>query len=95
MRIIVHLILSDNLEDRGNGFLKKRMAPWHIHHLSINIARQEAYQRQCEIAGQRGIEVVEVKTNAPSVDPNNLHRGPLAYKRAREETVNILSKKNM
>ena len=90
-KIIVHFITSDNLENPGNSFLRKRITPWHIHHLSINISRQEAYQRQCEIVRQRGIEVIEVKTDAPTIGPGSLEKGPLAYNRAREETIKILS----
>ena len=94
-KIIVHFISSENLEERGDNFLKMRMTPWHIHHLSVNISRQEAYQRQCDLVRQRGIEIIEVKTGAPQLGPNNLEKGPLAYKKAREEAFNILSREEL
>ena len=91
-RIIVHFITSDNLEGPENSFLKKRVTPWHIYYLSVNISRHESYQRQCEIVRQRGIEIIEVKTDAPAVGPNSLENGPLAYGRTRKATLKILSR---
>jgi NTE family protein len=91
-KIIVHFISSENLEDRENSFLKMRMTPWHIHHLAVNISRQEAYQKQCDLVRQRGIEIIEAKTDVPTLGPNSLEKGPLAYNKAREAAVNILSK---
>jgi NTE family protein len=91
-KIIVHFIASDNLESPVNSFLRKRMTLWHIHHLAVNISRQEAYQRQCDAVKQRGIMVVEVKTDAPGVDPNSLEKGPSAYYKARQAALKILSK---
>jgi len=90
-KIIIHFIASDNMEGSLNSFLKKRMTPWHIHHLSVNISRQEGYRRQCDVARQRGIEVIEVNSQAPGVGPNTLERGPLAYRKARETTVKFLN----
>ena len=92
-RIIVHFIASDNLEEEANRFLKKRMTPWHIHQLSINISRQEAYKRQWDMLRQQGIEMIEVRTNTPGLGPNSLEKGPSAYKMAREATLSVLSKK--
>ncbi|MFC1535301.1 patatin-like phospholipase family protein [Thermodesulfobacteriota bacterium] len=93
-KIIVHFLTSDNMGDRVNSFLKRRMTPWHIHQLSINISRHEAYQRQCDFVGQQGIDIIEVKTNTPHLGPNRLEYGPQAYRKAREETLKILSKKD-
>ncbi|HUU40550.1 MAG TPA: hypothetical protein VMW42_06405, partial [Desulfatiglandales bacterium] len=76
-----------------NGFLDKRFTPWHVHCLAINIARQEAYRRQCDTLKQRGIEIIEVKTGAPSVGPDSLDKGPLAYNKSRETALRILSSK--
>jgi NTE family protein len=90
-RVIVHFIASENLGDRTNPFLRKRMTPWHIQHLAVNVARQTAYEYQCDQARQMGIEIVEVRTRAPGVGPNTLERGPLAYQKAKEETMRILS----
>jgi NTE family protein len=90
-KIIVHFIASADLERPENSFLRRRMTPWHIHSLSLDISRQEAYQRQCDLVKQRGIEIIEVKTNAPALGPNTLEKGPLAYSKAREETLKILS----
>jgi NTE family protein len=89
-RIIVHFIPSYNVQEIGNGFLKKRMTPWHIHDLSINICRQEAYQRQVEMVRRKGIEVIEVNTAAPSVGPTRLRRGPAAYEKAKAFTLKTL-----
>jgi NTE family protein len=91
-KIIVHFIASDNIGSGANSFLKKRMTPWHIHHLAVNISRQEAYQRQCDMVRKRGIEVIEIKTDAPAVGPNSLERGPLAFDKAREATLGILAR---
>ena len=68
------------------------MTPWHIHYLALNIARQETYERQCDLVRQRGIEVIEVKTDAPALGPNSLRKGPVAYREARERTIKILKK---
>jgi len=91
-KIIVHFIASDNIGDRKNSFLNRGLTPWHIQHLAVNISRHEAYLRQCKRVRERGIEVVEVITNAPSVGPSKLERGPEAYEKAREETLTVLSK---
>ena len=93
--IVVHFIASADLESPPNTFLKRRMTPWHIHSLSFDISRQEAYQRQCDLVRQRGIEIIEVKTNAPSLGQNTLEKGPFAYEKAREETLKILKKFEM
>lgn len=90
-KIIVHFIASDNIGKRINSFLIRRMTPWHIHRLSVNISRHEAYQRQCDMARERGIEVIEIKTDAPPVSPNSLEKGSLAYSKARANTLKILS----
>lgn len=94
-RIIVHFIASDNLEEEANRFLKKRMTPWHIHQLSVNISRQEGYKRQCEMLRTQGIEVIEVRTSTPSLGPNSLEKGPSAHAMARESTLSVLSKKGL
>ena len=91
-KIIVHFIASDNIGDRKNSFLNRGLTPWHIQHLAVNISRHEAYLRQCARVREQGIEVVEVITNAPSVGPSKLERGPEAYEKAREETLTVLSK---
>lgn len=89
-KIIVHFIPSYNLLDMGNGFLKKRMTPWHIHDLSVNICRQEAYQRQLEMVRMKGIKVIEVNTDAPATGPTRLHKGPAAYEKAKAATLKTL-----
>jgi len=93
-KMITHFIASDNLESPENSFIEKRMTPWHIHHLSVNISRQEAYEEQCDRVRQRGVKLIEVRTNAPPVGPNTLKNGPLAYDKAREATLKILSKED-
>lgn len=83
-KIIVHFIASERLKGDRTDFIRRRFTPWYIHHLSVSISRQEAYRRQCHMARESGIEIIEVITDAPSVGPNTLHRGPLAYGMARE-----------
>ena len=92
-KIIVHFIASSNFEGPSNSFLNKKMTPWHIHSLAVNISRQKAYQNQCDIIQQRGIEIIEVRTNAPGVDPNSLENGISAYNKARETGKSILASK--
>jgi NTE family protein len=89
-KIIVHFVPSADLESPANSFLRRRMTPWHIHSLSLDISRQEAYQKQCDLVRQRGIEIMEVRTDAPPLGPNSLEKGPLAYDKAREATLKIL-----
>lgn len=89
-RIFVHYISSGNMAGSMNSFLKKWITPWHIYQLSISISRQEAYQRQCELARQQGIEVVEIKTNTPELGPNKLNLGPDAYETAKRSADKIL-----
>jgi NTE family protein len=91
-RIIVHFIASDNLGESVNGFLTRRMTPWHIYELAVNISRQEAYRRQCDMIRGRGIEIVEIHSDAVSVGPNRLHKGSEAYEKARTSTRRILSR---
>ena len=90
-KIIVHFVPSADLESPANSFLRRRMTPWHIHSLSLDISRQEAYQKQCDLVRQRGIEIMEVRTDAPPLGPNSLEKGPMAYDKAREATLRILS----
>lgn len=89
--IIVHFIASDNVEEAKHRFLKKRFTPWHIQHLAVNIARQKAYQKEIELVQMRGVEVIEIKTETTSVNPDNLGKGPEAYDRARNTALKILS----
>jgi hypothetical protein len=89
-RIIVHFIASASLADQKNGFLKRMMTPWHIQTLAVSIARQEAYRNQLEIMQQKGIDVMEVETKAPSVGPGRLHKGPEVYEVAKKEAMKQL-----
>jgi NTE family protein len=89
--IIVHFIASENVEEGVHAFLGKKITPWHIQHLAVNIARQEAYHRQLEIVHMHGVEVIEVRTDAPTVGPDKLHRGPAAYNSAKVSTLEALS----
>jgi len=90
-RIIVHFIASNNVEEGRHRFLKKRFSPWHIQHLAVNIARQEAYQKEKKMVQMRGIEVIEIRTESPALGPNSLHKGPEAYKAARASALKHLS----
>ena len=89
-RILVHFLASSNVADPDDAFLRKRMTPWHVYSLSVNIARTASYEHQCELARAQGIEVVEIRTTPPSVGPNRLDRGPDAYAHARDEALRIL-----
>jgi len=89
-KIIVHFVPSVDLESPANSFLRRRMTPWHVHSLCFDISRQEAYQKQCDLVRQRGIEIMEVRTDAPPLGPNSLEKGPLAYSKAREATLRLL-----
>jgi NTE family protein len=92
-KIIVHFIASSNFEGPSNSFLNKKMTPWHIHSLAVNISRHKAYQNQCDMIQQKGIEIIEVRTNAPGVEPNSLENGISAYNKARETGKSILESK--
>jgi len=89
-KIIVHFITSRNIGGHGVDALRKRWTPWHIYQLAVNISRQEAYRKECERVLAQGIEIQEVRTNAPGVGPSSLKKGPMAYDRAREEAHRII-----
>jgi NTE family protein len=91
-KILVHFLGSQNLEERSNSFLRKRVTPWHIHYLAGNIARQEAYKLQSDVVRMRGIEVVEIKTAPPPLGPNNLAQGPLVYEATKDRAYELLSR---
>ncbi|MFO7785788.1 MAG: patatin-like phospholipase family protein [Thermodesulfobacteriota bacterium] len=90
-RILVHYMASDNLAARSDNFLAKRFTPWHIHSLSVNIARRVSYEHQCAFVRGQGIEVVEVRTCPPALGPNRLSSGPSAYAHGRKETLRFLA----
>ena len=90
-RILVHYLASGNLSHRTDAFLSRRFTPWHIHALSVSIARNVAYEHQCALARARGIEMVEVRTDPPPVGPGRLAAGPEAYRHAREAALGALS----
>lgn len=90
-RIVVHYIGSENLSARPDGFMRRRFTPWHIHSLSVNIARSMSYEHQCALARERGVKVLEVRTDPPRVGPAKLARGPEAYAHARSETLKALA----
>jgi NTE family protein len=94
-RIVVHFISSQNLKQGSHAFLKERLTPWRIHRLAGNIARQEAYKRRVHLVRMRGIDVVEVETDAPAVSPGRLRTGRAAYARARDKAEEILSRLNL
>jgi NTE family protein len=89
-KIIVHMISSRGVEDMDNSFLKRRLTPWHLHHLAYNIARVEAYNRELEIVKMLGFEVVEIRTKPLSLGPNKLNLGPDAYKAAKISAARFL-----
>jgi predicted acylesterase/phospholipase RssA len=51
----------------------------------------EAYINQLKIVRMKGIQVIEVKTAAPSTGPNRLDRGLSAYESAKASTLKTLS----
>jgi len=89
--ILVHFIASDNVKEGAHAFMKKRFTPWHIQHLAVNIARQKAYRKEVELIKSRGVDVIEIRTNAPAISPNRLQNGPEAYEAARIATLKILT----
>ena len=60
-------------------------------HLAVNIARQKACQRQLEIARWHGVEVIEVRTDAPTQDPNKLDHGQAVCNSVKATTLEVLS----
>jgi NTE family protein len=82
-RILVHFVASDNVKTVGNGFMGKRFTPWRMQHIAINTARMEDYDRQKRIVAMRGVEVIEINTDSPSMGPNSLKDGPAVYEAAR------------
>ncbi len=82
-RILVHFVASDNVKTVGNGFMEKRFSPWRMQHIAINTARMEDYDRQKRIVAMRGVEVIEIDTESPSMGPNSLNEGPFVYEAAR------------
>ena len=89
-KIIVHFIASNNVKEGRDRFLKKRFSPWHMQHLAINIARQEAYQKELTMVQKRGVEVIEIRTESPALSPNSLDRGPEAYNTAKASALKLL-----
>jgi len=88
--VLIHFIASGNVEETPHSFLKKRFTPWHIQHLAVNIARQKAYEKEVDLVRSRGVDVIEVTTDAPPISPNRLGRGPEAYDAARRAALKIL-----
>lgn len=89
-RILVHFIVSENVKKTGNDFMKKRFTPWRMQHIAINTARMEDYERQKRIVAMRGVEVLEINTGAPSIGPNSLNKGSLAYEAAKTSALRAL-----
>lgn len=91
--ILVHFIASDNVDEPRHAFLNKRFTPWHMQHLAVNIARQKSYEKEVALVRSRGVDVIEVRTDAPSMGPDRLEKGPEAYEAARKAGLRILRKK--
>ena len=91
-KIIIHFIDSYNMGKDETRSFWRQMKPWHIYQLGVNIARRDAYAAQCELIRQQGIKIIEVNSNAPSVSPNRIKHGPIAYQKAKEATKEILSR---
>ena len=91
-RILIHFIASENVKKTGNDFMKKNFTPWRMQHIAINTARMEDYERQKRIVAMRGVAVVEINTGAPSVGPNSLEKGLIAYEAAKTSALKVLKK---
>jgi hypothetical protein len=92
-KLIIHYLASNNMAKTPNSFLKRRFAPLHVHQLTVNISRHVSYEHQCKLAIQEGIELLEVRTNPPSMGPNRLRMGPAVYDHARQATIDYLSRR--
>ncbi len=88
--ILVHFITSENVKKPGNDFMKKRFTPWRTQHIAINTARMMDYERQKRIVSMLGVEIVEINTEAPSVGPGSLDKGPAVYEAARASALKAL-----
>ena len=90
--IIIHFIESGHLRQQGNWFLRKRMTFWHIYQLAVSISRRESYRKECDLVKARGIKLIEVRADGPSVAPNSLSKGPGAYQAAYEKALRNLKR---
>ncbi len=90
--ILVHFIASVNVRESGNGFMKKRFTPWRMQHIAVNTARMEAYERQKRIVAMRGVRIIEIDTEAPSIGPNTLFKGPAVYEAGRASAAKHLTR---
>jgi len=90
-KILVHFMESGNLSRRSDAFLQRRFSPWHVHQLSVNIARRLSYEHQRDLVRAWGVHVEELRTAPPPVGPNHLEKGPAAYEHARQATLEFLS----
>ncbi len=88
--IIVHYIVSHNLEDAPDSFLSKTLSPQKAYSLAVSIARQEHYRTQIKLVQQRGITVIELTPNLPRVTPDRLHAGRSAFDAAYRYTMQAL-----
>ncbi len=89
--IIVHFLTSATLSADDNKLLNRKFTPFQIHRCAFDIGRYECYKSQCQIARDRGVEVLEVNSECPPVGPASLDRGPIAYKTARDVTISTLT----
>ncbi|MBN1105520.1 MAG: patatin-like phospholipase family protein [Deltaproteobacteria bacterium] len=89
-KIIVHLIPSADMAGEGRGFLNRPLTPWHIQHLTFSICRYEAYKREQILLRERGVQLLEVVADPPPVGPGSLTKGPLAYDKVYQRTLEIL-----
>jgi len=89
--ILIHFIASGNVRESGPDFMRKKFTPWRMQHIAINTARMEDYERQKRVVALRGVEVVEINTEVPSLGPNSLDKGPEAYEAARRSALEQLA----
>lgn len=93
--VLVHYLPSENLrQDTGKSFLNRMLSPGRAATLAVSIARHEHYLLQKRMAGQQGVRVVEIVSDAPRVGPGSLHRGPEAESVAYAATMAALSDKS-
>ncbi len=88
--IIVHHLISKELNIQGNAFLKK--ATTHkISALAATIGHQYEYELECEYVKSLGCKIIEISPETTSVSPNKLENGKIAFKEAKTFTHSFLN----
>jgi NTE family protein len=85
--LIVHYLKSSNLRGDDQSFLTGKFSPGRAKTLAVTIGRHEHYLTQKRLVEQRGIPVLEITPELPSVSPAHIDRGPAAFEEARRQTL--------